>query len=156
MTTTYRRFSLPDGQGCYAIFYAAVHEGAAEHYTPIQRAAWAPNKDMPIDWPTRLLDQICWVAETNGQITGFFSMEANGHLDFAYVAPNFRRSKMAKTLYAHLLNDAQRLDLKHLTTEASHLARSFFLKRGWKIVTPETVTRKGVSIERFRMEIHLN
>lgn len=149
------RFTLADAASCYDVFYTAVHTGAAPHYTAAQRQAWAPHAAMPASFPEKLAAQVCWVARCEGKSVGFFSMEADGHLDTAFVAPDFRRTGLASDLYDKIILDARSLELGRLFTEASHLARPFFEKRGWSVTMPETVTRNGVHIERFQMAIDL-
>lgn len=149
------RFTPADATSCYDVFYNAVHTGAAPHYSAAQRQAWAPHAAMSESFPEKLAAQVCWVARHAGKSVGFFSMEADGLLDMAYVAPDFRRTGLASDLYNKIIIDAQNLELGRLFTEASHLARPFFEKRGWSVTLPETVTRNGVQIERFQMAIDL-
>lgn len=155
MTLLLRRFEVSDAAGCFHTFYDSVHLGAAPHYSEVQRKAWAPTSQMPAHWPEKLLNQACWVAETEGDIVGFMSLESDGHLDMAYVAPRFRQTKVADDLYVKILQDARHLELPRLFTEASHLARSFFQKRGWAVTKPETIIRRGIAIDRFQMAIDL-
>lgn len=154
--TIYRRFSIDDAEGCFDVFFAAVRKGAAEHYTAAQLKAWAPNDVMPSHWPQKLMSQACWVALTNDKIVGFFSLESDGCIDMAYVAPRYRRSGVSAALYDYIVSDAEKLQLERLFTNASHLAGPFFEKRGWEVTKPETVTRFGVDIQRFQMAKNLN
>ncbi|MEY8096493.1 GNAT family N-acetyltransferase [Falsihalocynthiibacter sp. S25ZX9] len=151
MTPFLRRYRDFDSPACYEIFCRAVHVGAAQYYSEPQRNAWAPHTKMPESWPLELAEQACWVASVEQKLVGFFSLESDGHLSLAYVAPEFRRTAVAAELYKKITEDAQRLVLARLFTEASHLARPFFEKRGWHITAPEVVMRNGVEIERFQM-----
>lgn len=150
-----RRFQSEDASPCFSVFYKAVHEGTAPHYTSAQRHAWAPQSEMPAHWCDKLLRQACWVADEDGDVVGFMSLESDGHLDMAFVAPEYRRTDVAGALYNSVIKDAHNLELPRLFTEASHLARPFFEKRGWHITKPETITRSGVDIERFQMAKNL-
>ena len=49
-----RRYRHGDADACYAVFVAAVREGAARYYTTAERQAWAPNDQAPDEWPDRL------------------------------------------------------------------------------------------------------
>jgi putative acetyltransferase len=155
MIPRYRRYALADGPACFEVFYRAVHIGAAPHYTAQQRHAWAPSDTMPAAWPARLKDTATWVAIAGQDPIGFFSLEVDGHLDMAYVAPEYQRQGVARALHDRLLKDAAQLELPRLFTEASHLARPFFETRGWHVTQPQTITRAGVAIERFQMAIDL-
>lgn len=155
MTPDLQRYTIADAAACHRVFYRAVHIGAAPFYAKHERNAWAPIENMPETWPRKLAAQACWVARVDGDIVGFFSLESDGHLDMAFVSPEFRRSLVAPELYDKILQDAKRLELSRLFTEASHLALGFFEKRGWVVTQPETVTRNAVEIERFQMALDL-
>jgi putative acetyltransferase len=155
MTPRYRRYSVADGLGCFDVFYRAVHIGAASHYTAQQRQAWAPSDTMQASWPAHLKQAATWVAITENAPVGFVSLEVDGHLDMAYVAPEHQRIGVAQALHGRMLKDAAELELPRLFTEASHLARPFFEKCGWHVTQPQTVMRNGVEIDRFQMAIDL-
>ena len=99
-------------------------------------------------------EQHCYVA-TDGASQGFMSLEDDGHLDMAYVAPALRGTGLSTQLYAAVLGLAHAKRLEHLYTEASRLARPFFERQGWKADAEERVERNGVFIPRFRMSLSL-
>ncbi|MEX5726846.1 putative acetyltransferase [Rhodovulum iodosum] len=144
-----------DGPACHAVFHAAVHQGAAAFYSAEERAAWAPTADAPPDWEAQLLSGLTLIAERRGRIAGFMTMGADGHIDFAYVAPRFMGRGVSDALCGALESRARAAGLSLLTTEASHLARSFFLRRGWRETARQTVIRRGVALMNFRMEFQL-
>lgn len=150
-----RRFYETDAAACGALFYRAVHEGAAEHYTPEQRAAWAPWQVPPPEvlerLAARLCEEITWVAEEQDALQGFMSLRIDGYLDMAFVAPERRRTGLAGQLYEKIEAAARDLGLTRLNTEASHLARHFFARRGWQLDAAQQVERRGVLIPNFRM-----
>ncbi|MFC2968627.1 GNAT family N-acetyltransferase [Acidimangrovimonas pyrenivorans] len=150
-----RRFHSADAPACAALFHRAVHEGAAEHYSPAQRAAWAPYATPPREaldrLAARLSEELTWVAEEEGALEGFMSLRIDGYLDMAFVAPERRRTGLAGQLYDKIEAEARALGLIRLTTEASHLARPFFLKRGWQVDAAQQVERQSVLIPNFRM-----
>lgn len=154
-----RRYRDGDADGCAAVFERAVHEGAARHYTAEQRAAWAPPGPRPreaaLRFADRLARQITWVAVRGTDIAGFMSLRPDGYVDFTYVAPEEMGSGLAGRLYERILGEARALGLTRLTSEASHLARPFFARHGWRIDAPQEVERLGVKIPNFRMSLDL-
>lgn len=150
-----RNFQATDSDALRQIFYRAIHEGTTEWYTPEQRAAWANAAEAPPDWPQRLGDQMTVVAETDGQISGFMTLGHDGHLDLAFVAPEAMGTGVASALHDRLLDLAAKAGLQVLTTEASHLARRFFLRQGWTELTAQEVELRGVLLANFRMEKRL-
>lgn len=150
-----RRYQPDDASACAALFYRAVHEGAAVAYSPQQREAWAKQVPEAEFWHRRLSNDVCFVAERDGSVAGFMTLEEDGYVGLAYVAPEEMGRGTAAALYAALLNTATCKGLKSLTTEASHLARPFFEKFGWQVVTPQQVERHGVLIPNFKMRCDL-
>lgn len=151
-----RPYRAGDAPACHALFYRAVHEGAAARYTPEQRAAWAPHAVLPAEieasFDQRLSGQITWVAEEAGRIEGFMSLRQDGYVDYTYVAPERMGTGLAGELYKKIKASARKLGLKRLTTEASHLARPFFARRGWELMAAQQVDRQGVRIPNFTMK----
>jgi putative acetyltransferase len=141
-----------DVAGTYAIFRDAVRIGAAPFYTEAERHAWAPSETMPDGWRDRVLGATTWVAEDGAGLAGFLTY-ADGYLDFFYVRPEARRGPVAPALYERMLAEARTERRGRLTTHASHLARRFLERRGWRVVAPEEVERNGVLLARFAMAL---
>lgn len=147
-----RRARPGDGAGCYDVFYRAVHIGAQGAYSAEERQAWAPAPHAPTGFEDRLLAQHTVVA-TRRQVVGFMSLGTDGHLDLAYVAPEWMGRGIADRLYAAILHEATRQQMPVLTTEASLLFRRFLLRRGWTTEARQSVIRNGVPITNFRMHL---
>ena len=150
-----RRYQTGDASACAVLFYRAVHEGASNAYSSEQRDAWAKQVPKTAHWHKRLSNDACFVAERDGVVAGFMTLEPDGHVGFAYVAPEEMGRGTAAALYAALLNEALCKRLKSLTTEASHLAKPFFEKFGWQVVTSQQVERHGVLIPNYKMRCDL-
>ncbi len=155
-----RPLTHKDARACYALFHRTVHGGTGAFYDAAQRAAWAPALPHASDarfetwletWAERLTAGFSVCATRWGRIRGFFTMGHDGHIDFAYVALEEMGKGTAGRLYEACEAEARRLGLSHMETEASHLARRFFERRGWTVVARQTVIRDSVGIENFRM-----
>jgi len=144
-----------DAQTLYAIFVEAVRDGAKDHYTRAQRRVWAPHDQMPKDWPDRIGRLDTWVGEAEGEIAGFMAADNDGYVDLAFVRPRWMGRGVAQALYGIILERARARGLIRLTTHASHLARPFFARQGWRVDYPETVERDGEALERFAMSLDL-
>ena len=144
-----------DCAALFGVFHAAVHIGAARHYTQAERKAWISRDTPGPGWPARLRAQTVFAARNGGQIVGFMAVEPDGHLDLAFVRPDWMGRGVAVMLHAWLLDWAEARGLPRLTTEASHLARSFLARQGWQVDRVETVTRDGQQIKRFCMTLNL-
>lgn len=101
-------------------------------------------------------EQITHVAETEGRIVGFMSLTKAGRLDMAFVLPKMMGTGVSDRLYAAQEQAARDLKLTRLTTDASHLARSFFLKHGWTVLAAQKARTNGHDLENFSMEKNLS
>lgn len=156
MTWAVRPYAAEDCAGCWQVYFDAIQTGAQGHYDQAQRDAWSASVTEPTpENCARLADAMTCVAHRGKIIIGFMSMETNGHLDMAFVTPEHMRHGVATALHDNLLQSARANGLNRLTTDASHLARRFFERKGWRMIEPETVMRDGVPLERFRMDLKL-
>lgn len=144
-----------DGPATRALFYAAVHRGAAHAYSPEERAAWAPSPEPPEGWEARLLAGTTLIAEAGGHMAGFMTLGADGYLDLAYVAPDRIGQGVGRALHEGILAEARTQGLRLLDTEASLVARPVFAHLGWREIARQSVIRHGVALTNFRMELDL-
>lgn len=150
-----RDYERADADGLAGVFRAAVLEGSAPHYTPEQRAVWAARIDDGPAMHTRLDGLTCLVAENDGGLLGFIALTALGHVDMLFVRPDQRRTGTAGALHEALLARAEAMGHVRLTVHASHLARRFLAKRGWRFEHTEQVTLDGVRLEHHLMTLQL-
>jgi putative acetyltransferase len=150
---TIRQYRATDRAAVARVFYRAVREGTVAHYDAAQRAAWAPSPDPDLSVPDKLLDQWCWVAENDGQITGFMSLCKDGLLDMAFVIPEAMGKGTAAALYDTLLAKARRARLPRLTVEASAFSHRFLLKRGWRVDWAGLRVYDGIGYENYSMSL---
>jgi len=147
---------VPDTATISTLFCDTVHHINSHDYTPAQINAWAPkdiNKDINIDfWVNRLSQSITYVAEETDQIIGFGNLEPNGHLDCFYCHKDFQRMGVGSQLLATIEATARSLKIQTLFTEASITARPFFEAKGFRVITPQTVERRGQLFLNFVME----
>ncbi|WGH79090.1 GNAT family N-acetyltransferase [Jannaschia ovalis] len=152
---TVRRGGAADAVALARIFWRAVHEGAAPRYDAAQRAAWLPAPPAPAAFADRLAPQAVVVADGRDDPIGFMTLGPSGHLDPAYVLPEWRGTGLADALLAVLLNHAATAGLTRLTTRASDMARPFFARHGWQVVAPAPRIRAGVVLPATDMAFDL-
>ena len=154
MITT--RAYRPEDRGvCQSIFYRAVHEGTGEFYSEDQRKAWAASDRFDPDVPDRLITQMTWVAEADGEPVGFMSLREDGYLDMAFVLVAFHGRGVADALYAQVMNTARERRMERLFVDASPMARRFFIKHGWQVDYHEQHPARGQVFDRFRLTLLL-
>lgn len=151
MNLSVRRFRPGDAAALAQIFFLAVHQGAAGHYTAAQRRAWAPAPPATPAWADKLSRGHTLVAERDGMLAGFMCATDEGYVDLAFTHPDHLRQGVASTLLTDHETRARALGLERLTTHASRAARPFFAAHGWQVDAPERVDRRGEMLERFAM-----
>lgn len=132
-----RPYQPEDRAAAALVYFRAVREGSARFYTQAERAAWAPSETPDFDHPDKLLDQDCLVAEEDGRMTGFFSMDPTGYLDMAFVIPEVMGDGTAAALYDTLMARARAKGLNRFTVRAAEQSRRFLSRRGWTVTGHE-------------------
>jgi putative acetyltransferase len=155
LPVTVRNLEGPETEALHGIFLRAVRDGAAGYYDETQRAAWSGRAHEPPAWAERLGGQITVVAWAGDQPQGFMTLGHDGHLDLAFVRPEAMGRGVAAALHDRLIHIARENGLTRLDTEASHLARRFFLRQGWVELAEQQVEIRGVKLTNFRMEKRL-
>jgi putative acetyltransferase len=147
-----RPFRPTDTSVLARLFFDTVHIINSADYSPEQIAAWAPEPADLDHWRARLNSHRVFVAENNGEILGFITFEASGHLDHLYVHHRFQRQGIATALCERVEREARAHAIERIFTEASITARPFFERIGYRVIAPQTVEHRGVSFTNFRME----
>jgi putative acetyltransferase len=151
-----RRFHPEETEAIAALFTETVHSVNAGHYTREQLSAWAPRPPDLASWRERLGGRaIVLVAEVENQIVGFAAFTPDGHLDLLYTHHRFLRKGVAASLLRHVENEASSRGVARVFAEVSVTARPFFDHAGFRLLTPQTVERRGVEFENYRMEKQL-
>lgn len=138
-----RPYRPEDRAAMAQVFFRAVREGSAAFYTEAERAVWAPSESPDSSRPDKLLDQDCLVAEEDGRMTGFFSMDASGYLDMAFVIPEVMGDGTAAALYDALMARARARGLHSFTVRAAEQSRRFLTRRGWTVTGHERLEDAG-------------
>lgn len=148
-----RRYTPADLEAVLALFYETVHTVSARDYAPAQLDAWAPRQPDRAAWAARLADERVLLAEEEGVLLGFASLDpARGLLDHLYVHPAHQRRGIATQLCEAL---APLAETPVLRAEVSRTAEAFFLAQGWRVVRRQQVERAGVRLGNAVMEKNL-
>ena len=151
-----REYRSSDLTALIQLFRDSVRSIARRDYSERRVLAWAPNIIDSEGFGLRRAAKPTWVAEINGQIAGFADLEPDGHVDMLYVHARHQAKGVARALLAHIENVAMRRSLDRLYTEASITARRAFERRGFQVITEQTVTVRGETFVNYRMEKRLS
>ena len=134
------------------LFRDTVHAACAGDYTPAQLEAWAPEAYDPAACRETLSRRTTLVAEEAGIPLGFGAIGPDGYLDLLYV----RRDRLRRGVGTALCAGLEALyPVDRITVHASRTARPFFEGRGYRVIRPQKVERRGQILENFVMEKEL-
>lgn len=142
-----RKYKSGDCERLSKLFYDTVHTVNAKDYTKRQLFAWANSTECLIAQSDRLSEQYTAVAEIDGEIVGFGSIDKSGCLDFLFVHKDYQGKGIASALCNVLEKD-----VPLVKTYASVTAKPFFEKRGYVVVKSQEVERAGVKLINFEMK----
>ena len=123
MTVCVRSYETSDAPGLAKLFSESVTNGTGEHYSDEERKAWASAISSADKWSSRLASMTTLVAEDSKGLAGFMTLEADGHIDLAYVRSDLIGKGVAAKLYKNIEAIARERKVDRLYSEASHLAR---------------------------------
>ena len=128
-----RPYRPDDAPALAALFHAAVHGIAGNHYSQAQVNAWSPAVPDPERFRRRGADgRLLLVAVDSADAPlAYGDVEADGHIDHLFCRPDAAGRGVTAALYAALEQGARERGIARLYTEASEPARRFFLKQGF-------------------------
>lgn len=142
-----RQYKNKDCDIVSKLFYETVHSVNAKDYTVEQLSVWANNADSLKIRHNDLLNQNTLIAEMNGVIMGFGSIDKSGCLDLLFVHKDYQKQGVATAL----CNELEK-DLSIIKTYSSITAKPFFERRGYVVVKAQEVERLGVKLKNYEMQ----
>lgn len=136
-------------------FQRAVHAIDPQIYSPAQQSQWAPQVPETERWRLRLSQQEVFLAVQGQALAGFISLAPEGLIDYLYVDPDFQRQGMAQHLYDCVEALALSRGYQRLSVEASQVARPFFEKQGFVLISVNHHSRGDQVLVNYSLEKHL-
>ena len=148
-----RPYRPADAPALATLYARSVRHFGPRAYSAEQVDAWAATA-CPEKMAARCADgRTVLIAEgADGPLLGYGDMEADGHLDFLYAAPEGEGRGVGSALLAALEDVARRQGSVRIFVEASEIARPLFERRGYTLVGRNDFDVGGVPIHNYRME----
>ncbi len=147
-----REYLTKDRKEIIELFKNTVHTINARDYNKEQLNSWAPEEIDYMVWNKSLLEHYSIVAEKSSIIVGFGDIDNSGYLDRLYVHKDYQgkgiATKITDKLEIHILENG----IQRIETHVSITARSFFEKRGYKVIKEQAVECRGQILTNFVME----
>lgn len=149
-----RPYAARDAEGVSRVFRNAVLGIGAVHYSAEQVAAWASRTPSASVVHERASDgrTMLVAADEDDRPVGFIDLEADGHIDLFYCAPELSGSGVAGQLYDAAESAARAAGMVRLYSEASEAALRFFRKRGFVMLHRRDLKIGDVAIHNFAVE----
>lgn len=150
---TIRTYERRDAVAVVDVFFRSVREVALSDYTLEQVKAWVPGR-----WDARQEHRrsgdgrlVLVAADEAGDVVAFIDLERDGHVDRLYAAPEAAGCGVGSLLYDTLETAARAQGIGRLFTEASELARRFFVRKGFTVLERQEMILRGVPLHNYRM-----
>jgi putative acetyltransferase len=148
-----RDYHPDDVQALANIYFNTIHKINIQHYTEEQVNVWAPTSSLETEgWAKKFPRTKPIIATVGDQIVGFAEFEPNGHIDCFYCHHEWIGKGVGSSLIKEILQRAKTCHIHLIFAEVSITAKPFFEKWGFKVVTEQTIVRKGVELTNFKME----
>lgn len=146
-----RPFQEADTGALVRIYRDTVRRLGPGFYTSSQVEAWALYPVDIDDFAHRLSRGHTLVAEEDGRIQAFAQLDPLDFISFVYTSADIARRGVGTLLCDTLEDYAFARGVTTIRTEASRIARAFFLKRGYCLETLLYLTHFGVDFEWYCM-----
>ena len=143
-----RKYRSSDCEKVIKLFYDTVHNINKKDYTKDQLDVWATGKEDLEKWNSSLEKHFTLVATNNGMIVGFGDVDRTGYLDRLYVHSKYQGVGIGSSLCDLL----EKYVNGKIITHSSITAKTFFEKRGYKVIKKQQINRQGIILVNYVME----
>lgn len=149
-----RPYAPKDASALSALYVRSVRGIGAAFYTPAQIEAWASIAPDAEQINARRMDgrATLLAVDANDAPLAFADVEADGHIDYFYCAPEAAGAGVASALYDALEALAAERNIERLYCEASEAARRFFTRKKFTETARRDFEVAGVAIHNYAME----
>ncbi len=147
-----RTFSPDDLEAVIALFCDSVNAVASKYYDSVQIKTWANQEAINREsWLKNLSANITYVAEDGKQIIGFGDMTYAGYIDHLFVHKNYQGKGASLGIFKKFEEEARKLGLHEMTTEASIMAMPLAKRVGFEVLEKQIKVLNGVEFINYRM-----
>lgn len=150
-----RTATLEDQDKITKLFRETILQINSKDYSDEQVETWAARADHTSKWRDRIRHQYFIIAEREGEILGFGSINRDGYLDTIFVHKDHQHEGVGTALLDKLLVYSREQGRSEVFTEASLTARPFMEKHGFRTQKPQQKVIDGVVFVNFSMVKHI-
>ena len=112
-----RPLTAADHTDVARIYVDAVQRGTIGIYSQAERDAWSGTGPSPEAWRRKIAPMTGVVAEIDRLPVGFMTIDEDGYIDLAFVAPDVARCGVGGQLYLAILDLARTFGATRWTTQ---------------------------------------
>ena len=148
-----RRLGEADIDEMRKLFRSTVLEVNSRDYTREEVEDWASCGDSDERWKELLSDNhYIGAFDTDGHMSGFTSMNREGHLHSMFVHKDCQGRGVATLLLSEAERLAEEYGAEEITCEVSLTARPFFERKGYEVVKIQKALAKRLELTNFVMK----
>ena len=134
------------------VYKDAVQSLGPDLYTRQQIEAWSAIASLPGVLDKTLNEGKGWVSIANNELQAFAVRSPENRLALLYCRASSSRQGHASKLLRLIEEDAISEQQKVLFAEASAFSYQLLLRKGWQLITQETINISGVTFNRYCMK----
>lgn len=133
------------------VFYTAIRQGCADHYSQSQLEAWAPADMEPKIFSSKMREIRPFIALIDGRVVGYADLQPDGYIDHFYVHGHYHGQGVGTALMEQIkAKGAGRL---RLYSNVSKRAKPFFESHGFQVVKKQLIEVRHEHLENYAMEL---
>lgn len=138
-------------QNLWEVYYTAIRLGCANHYTPVQLQAWAPDDFDGQIFSEKMKSLKPYVAYLADKIVGYGDLQSDGYIDHFYVHGKHQGLGVGYILMERIIKEGK--NLPRLYSNVSNRARPFFERYGFSVTKKQLIEIRGEQLENNAMEL---
>ena len=146
-----RSYKASDIPAISRLYYDTVRQSDSRDYSDRQIEAWAPRVYPDTFWKQRLRRCRVYVADEQGTVEGFATLDKTGYIDCFFVHYLWQGKGVGTRLLNNLEIAARKQRLKRLRADVSITAMPFFRKAGFRVIRLQKKIYRNCSFRQFVM-----
>ena len=146
-----RQITTKDQLELKKVYFDSIQSLDEKIYSKEQKRAWSSQAWNNQNFNQSITQGKGWLISEQRIIIAFATRYPNNRIALFYCKGKFQRKGCGSKLLNKLEEEAKKEGLDSLSTEASFISYTLFLKKEWEIIRKEKVTINNIFFERYKM-----
>ena len=152
---TYSLAKLSNIEEITSLFRDTIQTVNTKDYSSQEIEAWSRGADNIENWVKRIETHYYILAKIENKLVGMASIDDDAYLDVIYIHHQYQGKGIAKSLLNQMIDRANSLGHKEITSDVRITARPFFIYKGFEIVKPQLVLCRGVVLRNYHVRLKI-